>query len=330
MRVTSGISNRRQGKAMSNSSSVSSSIFSEKEVGYIRSQRLARIATSSVDVTPDVAPVGFDFDGSYFFIGGMNITRTRKYKNILKNNNVALVIDDLKTIDPWDPRGIRIYGTADIVDREKLPEGELRDNDHFKPTHIRVRPVKKWSWGIDEPIFRDGRFIVSRASLSKHDHFSKEAATANDPAQIKNFVDRFVNAWNAHDAKQFSDLFEDNGEWTDVFGYLMEGKSEIERMHAYPFTTVLKDAVLTLKSMRVKEIQSGIVSVDLAWESTGAKTPKGNPLPTRKGLINMVLTKTIKPDSSSNNNSNWKIKIGHNAEYDQVLTLKDRKKVVEG
>jgi hypothetical protein len=32
------------------------------------------------DGIPDVAPVGFDFDGSYFYIGGMNITKTTKYK----------------------------------------------------------------------------------------------------------------------------------------------------------------------------------------------------------------------------------------------------------
>lgn len=25
------------------------------------------------------------------------------------------MIDDLKSIDPWHPKGIRIYGTADIV-----------------------------------------------------------------------------------------------------------------------------------------------------------------------------------------------------------------------
>ncbi|MDP8889351.1 MAG: hypothetical protein M3M89_06985 [Thermoproteota archaeon] len=82
----------------------------------------------------------------------------------MKNNDVALVIDDLKTINPWDPRGIRIYGTAEIVAREQLHEGQLRDNDHFRPTYIRIKPIRKWSWGIDEPMFRAGKFIVSRAS----------------------------------------------------------------------------------------------------------------------------------------------------------------------
>ena len=95
----------------------------------------------------------------------MNITKTTKYRNIMKNNNVALVIDVLKTINPWDPRGIRIYGTAGIVAREKLPEGQqLRDNDHLRPTYIRIKPIRKWSWGIDEPVFRAGKFIVSTAS----------------------------------------------------------------------------------------------------------------------------------------------------------------------
>jgi pyridoxamine 5'-phosphate oxidase family protein len=63
-------------------------------------------------------PVGFDFDGNYFYVGGMNLIKSTKYKNVLRNNMVAIVIDDLKTIDPWDPRVMKIYGIADIVTRQ--------------------------------------------------------------------------------------------------------------------------------------------------------------------------------------------------------------------
>jgi len=73
---------------------------------------------SDGSVQPDVAPVGFDFDGEYFYVGGINLLKSKKYKNVLENNKVALVIDDLKTVEPWDPWGIRIYGTADIVTRQ--------------------------------------------------------------------------------------------------------------------------------------------------------------------------------------------------------------------
>jgi pyridoxamine 5'-phosphate oxidase family protein len=128
-------------------------MFSEKEIEYLKSQQIARIATavgsSEQSVQPDVVPVGFDFDGQYFYVGGINILKSRKYKNVLKNNKVALVIDDLKTIDPWDPRGIRIYGTADIVTRQS---GYMEQTPHPQADYIRIKPEEKWSWGINEPV----------------------------------------------------------------------------------------------------------------------------------------------------------------------------------
>jgi pyridoxamine 5'-phosphate oxidase family protein len=144
-------------------------MFSEKEIEYIKSQRLARIATAAADspsegsMQPDVVPVGFDFDDDYFYVGGMNILKSRKYKNVLKNNKVALIIDDLKTVDPWDPRGIRIHGTADIVSRKG---GYMEGTGHSEATYIRIKPKKKWSWGIEEPVFLEGRFNVKRAERS--------------------------------------------------------------------------------------------------------------------------------------------------------------------
>jgi pyridoxamine 5'-phosphate oxidase family protein len=141
---------------------VTTNMFSEKEVKYLKSQRLARISTvSPEDLQPDVSPVGFDFDGEYFYVSGFNLPKTRKYKNVLKNNKVALVIDDLETIDPWAPRGIRIYGTADIVSHQ----GGYMDRAHPSsppPSYIRIKPLQKWSWAIDEPIFMNGKFNVKK------------------------------------------------------------------------------------------------------------------------------------------------------------------------
>jgi pyridoxamine 5'-phosphate oxidase family protein len=138
-------------------------MFSEKEIQYLKSQRLARISTVSPDdLQPDVSPVGFDFDGEYFYVGGFNLLKTRKYRNVLKNSKVALVIDDLETVDPWAPRGIRIYGTADIITRQ----GGYMDRAHPSsppPSYIRIKPAKKWSWAIDEPIFTDGKFNVKKS-----------------------------------------------------------------------------------------------------------------------------------------------------------------------
>jgi pyridoxamine 5'-phosphate oxidase family protein len=142
------------------------SIFTKKEIEYLKSQRLARIATAAASTEqegsaqPDVVPVGFDFDGEYLYVGGMNLLNSTKFRNVLKNNKVAIVVDDLKSIDPWDPRGIRIYGTADIVTRQG---GYMENTNHPNPQYIRVNPKKKWSWGVEQPVFVQGKFKVKKA-----------------------------------------------------------------------------------------------------------------------------------------------------------------------
>src|SRR5438045_3558696 len=94
-------------------------MFSEKERAYIKSQRLARLATVSSDSQPDAVPVGYEFDGNDFYIGGRIQTRTRKYKNVAGGNiKAAIVIDDLESISPWRPRGIKIYCRVEIVERK--------------------------------------------------------------------------------------------------------------------------------------------------------------------------------------------------------------------
>jgi pyridoxamine 5'-phosphate oxidase family protein len=93
--------------------------FTDEEIAYIRSQPLARVATSASDGQPDVVPVSFEFDGFHFFIGGFNPNNTRRTKNIeAGNDKVAIVIDDLATVQPWSPRYVRVYGTVELVDRE--------------------------------------------------------------------------------------------------------------------------------------------------------------------------------------------------------------------
>jgi pyridoxamine 5'-phosphate oxidase family protein len=53
-------------------------LFSQKEIDYLKSLRLARIATAAAtlseergSVQPDAVPVGFDFNGNYFYVGGI-------------------------------------------------------------------------------------------------------------------------------------------------------------------------------------------------------------------------------------------------------------------
>jgi pyridoxamine 5'-phosphate oxidase family protein len=128
-------------------------MFSEKEIAYLQSQRLARIATASEDIQPDVAPVGFDFDGMHFYVGGFNLSKTLKYKNVQANPKVSVVIDDLESINPGRPRGIKIHGTADLTTRE----GHVGAG-----TYISIKPKETRSWGIEEPAIKLGKPVMRR------------------------------------------------------------------------------------------------------------------------------------------------------------------------
>jgi pyridoxamine 5'-phosphate oxidase family protein len=117
-------------------------MFTERERAYLNEQRLARIATVAPDGQPDVVPVGFEFDGAHFYVSGRDVTNTRKYRNVAAGNeNVALVIDDLASVRPWRPRGVRVYGRAALVERN----GFLGRREY-----IRITPAVTWSWGIEE------------------------------------------------------------------------------------------------------------------------------------------------------------------------------------
>ena len=115
----------------------------------------------------------------------------------------------------------------------------------------------------------------------------------NDNTLVQDLVERFRDAFNSHNPQTIGSLLMEDGEWTDVMGQTMIGRKEIEDGHTYPFTTVLKEATLVVKSYRSKWINDEIVSVDIRWESSGHKTPDGEPIPSvRYGLLNLIATKT--------------------------------------
>lgn len=136
-------------------------MFTEKEIEFLNSQDLLRIATFSEDGQADVAPVSFSLDGEKFIIPSLDMKRTLKYKNISAGNNkVALVVDDLLSTDPWQPRGIKIHGTAELVNSE----GRLG-----KGLYIEVAPVKKWSWGINKPGLKGGKAVFDVKKKGEED-----------------------------------------------------------------------------------------------------------------------------------------------------------------
>ncbi|QKG24160.1 PPOX class F420-dependent oxidoreductase [Actinomadura verrucosospora] len=115
--------------------------FSEEEIAYMRSQRLARIATVGPDGQPDVSPVGFEFDGTHLYVGGGDPAKTRKFRNVRAGHTkIAIVIDDVACTDPWSPRYLRVYGDAELVER---PSGA-----GARPC-MKITPLLSWSCNLD-------------------------------------------------------------------------------------------------------------------------------------------------------------------------------------
>jgi pyridoxamine 5'-phosphate oxidase family protein len=112
------------------------SVFTDGELGYLASQRLARIATASAAGQPDVAVVGFGLDGEVIVSGGIDLTKTIRLRNLRENPRATIVIDDLASVTPWAPRGVKVRGRASVEDHD----GALR---------IRIEAEVIWSWGIN-------------------------------------------------------------------------------------------------------------------------------------------------------------------------------------
>lgn len=126
-------------------------MFTEREDAYVRSQRLARVATVSPSGQPDVDAVGYRWDGAAFVFGGVNLLATRKAKNVLAGaTRVSLIVDDIDASDGGrHPRGIKLHGVAEVTERDGRPV-------------IVSRPTTTWSWGILGPTFAHGNPVFHR------------------------------------------------------------------------------------------------------------------------------------------------------------------------
>src|SRR5919201_7073102 len=117
--------------------------FTDEEIAYLRSQPIARVATVSADGQPDVVPLAFEFDGTFFWVGGSGptVANTRKFRNVRAGNQkVGLVIDDLVSFNPFIARRIRIYGHADQpIERVGIVGPGL---------YMRITPTISWSWNM--------------------------------------------------------------------------------------------------------------------------------------------------------------------------------------
>ncbi len=84
--------------------------FTSKETAFLKRNEVCRLATVSRDAMPHVVPVCYLFHEGHFYI--VTDYETKKYKNVLENPKVALVVDVYKP-----HKAVTIESKAEILER---------------------------------------------------------------------------------------------------------------------------------------------------------------------------------------------------------------------
>ncbi|MCS4541414.1 MAG: pyridoxamine 5'-phosphate oxidase family protein [Euryarchaeota archaeon] len=127
--------------------------FTKNEMQFLKNQEICRLATSSKNV-PHVVPVCYILSNNFFYIA--TDYGTKKYKNILENKKVALVIDT------YFPRhAVLIEGKAEILERGEeyrkvyglfYKKFSWVRKDPWKEGEapiLKINVLKKISWNLD-------------------------------------------------------------------------------------------------------------------------------------------------------------------------------------
>jgi nitroimidazol reductase NimA-like FMN-containing flavoprotein (pyridoxamine 5'-phosphate oxidase superfamily) len=99
-------------------------LFTPDELDFLRSQRIARLATVGASGWPHVVPVMYamDDDGAFEFdVDGV------KLRNLASEPRAAMVVDAM-----GPKRGVAVQGRAELI----------------APARARLTAVRKFSWGL--------------------------------------------------------------------------------------------------------------------------------------------------------------------------------------
>jgi pyridoxamine 5'-phosphate oxidase family protein len=126
-------------------------IFTRYELAYLKSQTLGRLATVGAS-GPQLTALGFSVnDDGTIDIGGPELGRSRKWRNIAANPAVSFLVDDMTPDEPgavkpgWG-RGIEIRGEAELLTDHAPP---AYGAGWFSNEVIRIHPRRIRSWHLD-------------------------------------------------------------------------------------------------------------------------------------------------------------------------------------
>ena len=131
------------------------SAFTQAEIEYLQGQQLGRLATVNESGEPHVVPTSFRYNAELdaIDIGGHNIGKSKKFRDVARNGRAAFVVDDVRP--PWQARGVELRGRTEV-----FSEGEEEVNSDFDAELIRLHPSRIVGWGVDtDPYHPNSRSV---------------------------------------------------------------------------------------------------------------------------------------------------------------------------
>lgn len=133
--------------------------FTQAEIEYLRDQRVGRLATLGPGNRPQLTPVGVFYDPATQTVvvaghAGSSMITSQKFRNARERPEVAFLVDDLISVDPFLPRALEIRGYAETADEGGGELGaRITDAMPFDSAFIRIHPRRILSRGIDSDAF---------------------------------------------------------------------------------------------------------------------------------------------------------------------------------
>jgi uncharacterized protein (TIGR02246 family) len=131
----------------------------------------------------------------------------------------------------------------------------------------------------------------------------------NDEKPIHALLDAFGQAFAKLDAHAFSMVFQENADFTNVWGMTAHGRKAIEDFHrpllegdGAGMVPSFKHAEFKMVDTRIRFLRPDVAFADVTWTQTGA-VQNSRDMGPRKGLLMLVATRE---------GGTWRIAVMHN------------------
>ncbi|MCP3143637.1 SgcJ/EcaC family oxidoreductase [Pyxidicoccus sp. QH1ED-7-1] len=134
-------------------------------------------------------------------------------------------------------------------------------------------------------------------------------ARAQDEAALRKLVAEQTEAWNRQDAAAWSKDFAEDAEFINIVGTIFVGRPEIEKRHAFVFSTAFKGSRSEVTVRKLLFLEGGVAVVDTEHRVTGyAGLPPGVQA-TEPGVLRTQMRYVVKKTRGQ-----WRIVAGQNTD----------------